>query len=125
MAKVLHGGSALTEDGDIVLARRIDSQAKFGVLARAGAEFYVRLPKPGYREWVWDIAAGNVVLTEAGGVMSDTEGEPIDFSLGAKMSGKVKGVFGSNGGQFHESLVSAFHEQEELRLKALEENDQK
>jgi 3'-phosphoadenosine 5'-phosphosulfate (PAPS) 3'-phosphatase len=37
-AQVLLGDTALNEDGDIANARRIDSQAKYGVLARAGAE---------------------------------------------------------------------------------------
>jgi 3'-phosphoadenosine 5'-phosphosulfate (PAPS) 3'-phosphatase len=120
IAKVLHGEQGLTADGDIVKAQRIDSQAKFGVLARGGAEYYARLPKPGYREWIWDHAAGNVVITEAGGVMSDTDGDTIDFSLGAKMSGKVKGVLGSNGGIFHKALVDAFQRQEAERLKKLE-----
>ena len=116
MAKVLHGKEGLSEQGEIVKARRMDSQAKYGVLARAGAEYYVRLPKPGYVEWIWDHAAGKVVVEEAGGVMTDTEGNPIDFSLGAKMSESVKGVLASNGGIFHEALLNAYREQEAERL---------
>jgi HAL2 family 3'(2'),5'-bisphosphate nucleotidase len=118
-AKVLHGEGSLTEDGEIVRATRIDSQTKYGVIARGGAEYYARLTKPGYLEWIWDHAAGNVVITEAGGQMTDTEGDEIDFSLGAKMSEKVLGVFGSNGGAFHEALLSAFQKQEEERLEKL------
>jgi hypothetical protein len=48
MAVVLHGTDALNGKGEIINARRIDSQAKHGVLARGGAELYVRLPKQGY-----------------------------------------------------------------------------
>ena len=84
------------------------------------AELYARLPKPGYLEWIWDHAAGYVVITEAGGRMTDTNGDEIDFSLGAKMSDKVKGVLGSNGGIFHAALVNAFQIQEVARLKKLE-----
>ena len=120
MAKVLHGPDGVTVDGEIINARRIDSMAKYGVMARAGAELYARLPKPGYLEWIWDHAAGYVVITEAGGRMTDTNGDDIDFSLGAKMSDKVKGVLGSNGGIFHEALVNAFQIQEVARLKRLE-----
>jgi 3'(2'), 5'-bisphosphate nucleotidase len=115
---VLHGENALNEEGDIIKARRIDSQAKYGVLARAGAEYYARLPKPGYVEWIWDHAAGNVVITEAGGKMTDQEGKEIDFSLGAKMTDKVLGVFGSNGDRFHTALIEAFQEQEAERVKS-------
>lgn len=117
-AEIIHGDGALTDDGDIVKARRIDSQAKYGVLARGGAEYYARFTKPGYVEWIWDHAAGNVVITEAGGTMSDTKGHPIDFSLGAKMSEEVLGVMGSNGGKFHSALIKAFQQQEEERLNA-------
>lgn len=116
MAKVIHGDGALDENGEIILARRIDSQAKHGVLARAGAEFYVRLPKPGYIEWIWDHAAGNVVIEEAGGTMTDTEGNPIDFSLGAQLSPDVAGVLMSNGGVFHSTLVKAYRKQESSPL---------
>ena len=118
MAKEIHGEGALDEDGEIILARRIDSQAKHGVLARAGAEFYVRLPKPGYVEWIWDHAAGNVVVEEAGGTMTDVEGRPIDFSLGAQLSPNVAGVLASNGGVFHSALVEAYRKQEASRLAA-------
>lgn len=122
MARVLHGDDALDAQGEIVQAApRIDSQAKYGVLARAGAEYYVRLTKPDYVEWIWDHAAGLVVLTEAGGSLTDTEGRAIDFSLGAKMSETVKGVLGSNGGIFHAALVDAYAQQEAERLSKLEQ----
>lgn len=118
MAQVIHGKDALNKDGEIVRARRIDSQAKHGVLARAGAEFYVRLPKPGYVEWIWDHAAGNVVVEEAGGTMTDVQGKPIDFSLGPQLSPDVAGVLASNGGVFHSALVDSYCKQEEFRLSA-------
>jgi 3'(2'), 5'-bisphosphate nucleotidase len=118
MAKVLHGSErALDDDGEIIRARRIDSQAKHGVIARGGAEWYVRLPKPGYVEWIWDHAAGNVVIEEAGGKMTDTEDCPLDFSLGPKLSPSVRGILMSNGGEFHRALVDAFAQEEKLRLE--------
>jgi 3'(2'), 5'-bisphosphate nucleotidase len=117
MAQHIHGPDALDKDGEIINARRIDSQAKHGVIARGGAEFYVRLPTPGYVEWIWDHAAGNVVIEEAGGEMTDTDGNPIDFSLGAKLSPRVRGILMSNGGAFHRALVDAFAVQETKRLQ--------
>jgi len=115
-AQVLHGAGALNAEGEIIKAKRIDSQAKYGVLARAGAEYYARFTKPQYVEWIWDHAPGFVVLTEAGGQMSDLDGNDIDFSLGAKLSDQVAGVLGSNGGACHAALVDAFQTQEAERL---------
>ena len=110
MAKCIHGSDRAldSETGNIIRARRMDSQAKHGVIARGGAELYVRLPKPGYVEWIWDHAAGNVVIEEAGGTMSDVLGRPLDFSLGAQLSPDVRGVLMSAGGAFHTSLVDAY-----------------
>ena len=49
---------------------RMDSQVKYGVLARGEASVYIRLPNPmtpDYRECIWDHAAGLIVVEEAGG----------------------------------------------------------
>ena len=112
IAKLLHGSGALNENGEIINARRMDSQAKHGVLARSEAEIFVRLPKPGYQEWIWDSAAGFVVITEAGGKLTDIDGNELDFSLGAKLPTSVRGMAMSNGGIFHDRLLQAFKEQE-------------
>ncbi|CAL8471122.1 g10664 [Coccomyxa elongata] len=61
---------------------RIDSQAKYGVLARADAAINMRFPKPGYREKIWDHAAGALIVQEAGAVISDASGAPLDFGRG-------------------------------------------
>ena len=51
---------------------RLDSQAKYAVVARGEAEIYLRLPaKYGYREKIWD-HAGGVLLVEEGGGLSAT-----------------------------------------------------
>ena len=119
MAELINGQDSLTsldKDGiqDIKNSMRIDGQGKYGILARGDAECFVRLPKDGYIDWVWDVAAGYLVLKEAGGQMTDVLGQPIDFShIGgeqrtAKLPQHVKGIFGSCGGVFHESLVNAY-----------------
>ncbi|TYJ16749.1 hypothetical protein E1A91_A09G004400v1 [Gossypium mustelinum] len=61
---------------------RIDSQAKYGALSRGDGAIYLRLPHKGYREKIWDHAAGCIVVTEAGGVVTDAAGQPLDFSKG-------------------------------------------
>src|SRR5262249_4612362 len=62
--------------------RRIDSQAKYAVVARGEATVYLRHSLSDYREKVWDHAAGMIVTTEAGGRVTDVHGKPLDFSLG-------------------------------------------
>jgi HAL2 family 3'(2'),5'-bisphosphate nucleotidase len=64
---------------------RLDSQAKYLLLARGDAEAVVRClsPKrPDYKEKIWDQAAGAIVVTEAGGYIADLKGEKLDFSTG-------------------------------------------
>ncbi|XP_030498884.2 SAL1 phosphatase [Cannabis sativa] len=61
---------------------RIDSQAKYGALSRGDGAIYLRFPHKGYREKIWDHAAGCIVVTEAGGEVTDAAGNPLDFSKG-------------------------------------------
>ena len=61
---------------------RMDSQVKYGLLAGGEGEIYLRLlspDKPDYREKIWDQAAGSVIVEEAGGVVTDLDGRPLDF----------------------------------------------
>ncbi|KAI4332056.1 hypothetical protein L6164_016995 [Bauhinia variegata] len=61
---------------------RIDSQAKYGALSRGDGAIYMRFARKGYREKIWDHAAGSIVVTEAGGMVTDGAGNPLDFSKG-------------------------------------------
>lgn len=76
---------------------RMDSQAKYGVVARGQADLYLRLPtRAGYVERVWDHAAGLLVIQEAGGKVTDINGSALDFSHGRGLE-KNRGVVASNG----------------------------
>lgn len=78
---------------------RMDSQAKYAVLASGGGELLFRLlsPKrPDYRECIWDQAAGSIVLEEAGGRITDLDGNPLDFATGRRLTNN-RGVCASNG----------------------------
>lgn len=110
IAEAIHG--RLDDKGSILHSRRMDSQVKYGVVARGGAEYICRLPKKEYVEWIWDHAAGRIVIEEAGGKQTDTTGNLIDYGLGAKMSTEVDGLFVSPGGIFHDKILSVYEEQE-------------
>ena len=65
----------------------LDSQAKYGVVARGQADAYLRIPaKPGYAEKIWDHAPGSLIVQEAGGIVSDSDGKPLDFKAGTTLS---------------------------------------
>lgn len=77
---------------------RMDSQAKYAAVARGEADLYTRIPprdRPDKRENIWDHAAGAIVLEEAGGRVTDLDGKPLDFSLGAKLTAN-RGILASN-----------------------------
>jgi 3'(2'), 5'-bisphosphate nucleotidase len=78
---------------------RMDSQAKYGILARGEATLYLRVPspaEPGYKENIWDHAAGAIIAEEAGGRVTDILGRPLDFLGGIKME-KNHGILVTNG----------------------------
>jgi 3'(2'), 5'-bisphosphate nucleotidase len=78
---------------------RMDSQAKYGILARGEVTLYLRVPsptEPGYKEKIWDHAAGAIIAEEAGGRVTDILGRPLDFSCGIKME-KNRGILVTNG----------------------------
>jgi 3'(2'), 5'-bisphosphate nucleotidase len=71
---------------------RMDSQAKYGSIARGAGDLYLRLPvKKDYEEKIWDHAAGVVIVEEAGGQISDAWGKPLDFGVGRTLR-ENKGV---------------------------------
>lgn len=87
---------------------RMDSQAKYAVLAAGQGELMVRLlspAKPDYREKIWDQAAGSLVVQEAGGTITDLDGRALDFSAGRTLRSN-RGVLASNG-LLHEAALEA------------------
>ena len=85
---------------------RMDSQAKYAVVARGDADIYLRLPtRKDYVEKIWDHAAGYRVITEAGGRVTDINGRALDFSLGRGLAGN-SGVVATNGA-LHDHVLAA------------------
>ena len=103
------GQSALAGSLGIVKPSvRMDSQAKYGAVARGEAEIYIRMPSPktpDYREKIWDHAAGLLVVEEAGGRVTDIFGNRLDFTKGKRLLGN-RGVLVTNG-PLHDSVVRA------------------
>ena len=96
---------------------RMDGQGKYGILSRGEAHVYTRLPRAGYVENIWDHAAGAIIIEEAGGRVTDQDGNPLDFSRGAKLSESVRGIVASNG-IVHEALILALRASEEKAAAA-------
>jgi 3'(2'), 5'-bisphosphate nucleotidase len=87
---------------------RMDSQAKYAVLAAGKGDVILRpLPasNPVYREKIWDIAAGALVVEEAGGCVSDLRGDALDFTQGRVLS-RNEGVLSTNG-LLHPAFIKA------------------
>jgi len=83
----------------------LDSQVKYCALSKGLAELYLRLPvSSSYQEKIWDHAAGNILITESGGVVTDMSGNQLDFGKGRILYSS--GVIASSK-QFHDKVIEA------------------
>lgn len=88
---------------------RLDSQTKYAVVCRGEAEAYLRLPRDGkYKEKIWDHAGGVLILTEAGGRVTDIRGNELDFTRGFRLEDNL-GVIVTNG-HTHEAVIQTIEE---------------
>ncbi len=97
----------------------LDSLAKFALVAEGIGDLLCRFPSPkkqNYKENIWDIASGALIVEEAGGKVTDVYGNKLDFSCGVKLS-KNTGVVATNG-HLHPKLLEATKEAfEQLNIK--------
>jgi 3'(2'), 5'-bisphosphate nucleotidase len=84
---------------------RLDSQAKYGLVARGDASIYLRIPRGGYIECIWDHAAGSIVVEEAGGVVTDIDGRPLDWGQGRRLE-RNRGIIAAPAA-IHAEVVAA------------------
>jgi HAL2 family 3'(2'),5'-bisphosphate nucleotidase len=84
---------------------RLDSQTKYAMVARGDASIYLRVPRGDYRENIWDHAAGMLVVSEAGGRVSDVEGKPFDITTGQRMTNNRGAVV--TAASIHDEVVAA------------------
>ena len=93
----------------------MDSQAKYGSIARGAGDIYLRLPtSKTYQEKIWDHAAGDLIVREAGGQVTDTLGRRLDFTRGRTLA-ENKGVVAAPAA-VHGQVLQAV--QEVLGIKA-------
>jgi len=84
---------------------RMDSQAKYAVVARGEASVYLRIPRGGYQENIWDHAAGLLVVEEAGGIVCDVDGKPLDLTKGRRLTAN-RGIVATPA-VIHEPVIEA------------------
>ncbi|KAK2465004.1 hypothetical protein APHAL10511_003080 [Amanita phalloides] len=85
---------------------RMDSQAKYGSLVRGDGSAYLRMPTGvGYQEKIWDHAPGSLLVEEAGGIITDSRGQRLDFGLGRTL-GQNYGIIAA-GKEAHGRVLAA------------------
>lgn len=89
--------------------RRMDSQAKYAIVAAGQAALYLRLSmRP---QNIWDHAAGSLLVQEAGGVVTDRHGRALDWTDARMMHNS--GVVVSNGHALHAKALEVLKQQEQ------------
>lgn len=88
---------------------RVHSMVKYAAIARGDAEIFMKFAQSGYKEKIWDHAAGVIIVEEAGGVVTDAGGHPLDFSRGLYLEGLDRGIVACSGTILHEKLIGAVY----------------
>jgi 3'(2'), 5'-bisphosphate nucleotidase len=74
---------------------QIDSMAKFCMIADGTADIYLK-PMSSSRSFSWDFLPGDLLVKEAGGIVSDLNGKPLKF-IDEKCLITAPGCVASNG----------------------------
>ena len=96
-------GAAGMADAEVL---EVDSMDKYAMVACGDADLYLRIPTVrSYRHKAWDHAAGTALVQAAGGMVTDLNGAPLDFTHGAILANN-RGMVVSNG-RVHERVLRA------------------
>jgi HAL2 family 3'(2'),5'-bisphosphate nucleotidase len=102
-ASVMHAAGPVRD------AVRLDSQCKYACVAMGGADAYLRMPsRKGYIERIWDHAAGSIIAEQAGCVVTDVRGTPLDFAHGRGLESNRGIVCAAS--DLHQRLIAALAE---------------
>ncbi|KAH9650889.1 phosphoadenylate 3'-nucleotidase [Citrus sinensis] len=88
---------------------RVHSMVKYAAIARGDAEIFMKFARAGYKEKIWDHAAGVIIIEEAGGVVTDAGGRPLDFSRGVFLENLDRGIIACSNAILHEKIVDAVY----------------
>jgi len=80
---------------------------KYAAIACGHAEFFMKFARAGYKEKIWDHAAGAIIIQEAGGMVTDARGQPLDFSKGLNLESLDRGIVACAGTTLHEKIIDA------------------
>ncbi|KAF8689959.1 hypothetical protein HU200_041594 [Digitaria exilis] len=86
---------------------RVYSMVKYAAIARGDAEIFMKFARAGYKEKIWDHAAGVVIIQEAGGMVTDAGGRQLDFSRGVYLEGLDRGIIACSGALLHQRILDA------------------
>ncbi len=90
----------------------LDSMAKLCMVADGSSELYIK-PMNMQRSFTWDFLPGELLVKEAGGMITDIRGNPIQY-VNDKCKITAPGLIASNGIR-HEELLSALKSNEILK----------
>ncbi|GAB2243308.1 hypothetical protein Droror1_Dr00020083 [Drosera rotundifolia] len=88
---------------------RVYSMVKYAAIARGDAEVYMKFARTSYKEKIWDHAAGVLIVQEAGGMVTDAGGRPLNFSRGIYLEGLDRGIIACSGAILHEKIIGAVY----------------
>lgn len=88
---------------------RVYSMVKYAAIAHGDAEIFMKFARSGYKEKIWDHAAGVVIVEEAGGVVTDAGGRPLEFSRGVYLEGLDRGIIACSGATLHGKIIGAVY----------------
>jgi 3'(2'), 5'-bisphosphate nucleotidase len=64
----------------------VDSQVKYALVAVGRADVYLRKPRDGRKDAVWDHAAGVSLVTSLGRIATDIQGKALDWTAGSTLA---------------------------------------
>lgn len=95
---IMHWQKILAALGPSAHVTPLDSQVKYVYLAAGIGDVYIRIPPRDYpprADNIWDHAPGSLLVKEAGGMVTDLRGNPLDFSQGLYLSNNY-GILATN-----------------------------